>query len=421
MFGYITADPLIVFPETNGYMINGETISDFGVIDNSTATLRVFEVDPGKTYRFRLIAATTLSHAISAFEDHELQVVEADGHYTKPVSTDVMQVGAGQRYSVLVNTKSCDELHQSGKFDYYFQVESRDRLSLTTNYAILRYQNTCGFSNNTIQRLPTTSYPTQKPIDLPPTINDFLGYQLKPLYPNNFPNASDVTRRIVINVQNTENGYYIWKDSNVSWSETPIGHRYTTPSTPYLVSLYQNQTANLPDYEAAVANGGVDPKTQTFPARIGEVLEIVFQNIGGISYHNLTPGMQDVHPWHAHGGHYFDLGSGPGAWSSSVMESKLQGTNPVLRDTTMLYRYQEDGTPNVASGWRAWRLRVENPGVWMIHCHWLQHMIQGMNTVWVFGDEGDLLGLGSPEVEGYLTYGGDVYGNASHAPRVVHF
>jgi hypothetical protein len=35
-----------------------------------------------------------------------------------------------------------------------------------------------------------------------------------------------------------------------------------------------------------------------------------------------------------------------------------------------------------------------------------QHMIMGMQTVWVFGDTSDILKLPKPRVEGYLTYGG---------------
>ncbi|PHH85607.1 hypothetical protein CDD83_170 [Cordyceps sp. RAO-2017] len=57
----------------------------------------------------------------------------------------------------------------------------------------------------------------------------------------------------------------------------------------------------------------------------------------------------------------------------------------------------------------------------MVHCHTLQHMIQGMQTVWVHGDAADLLRLGRPAVDGYLAYGGDAYGNARRAPRVLHF
>lgn len=61
------------------------------------------------------------------------------------------------------------------------------------------------------------------------------------------------------------------------------------------------------------------------------------------------------------------------------------------------------------------------PGVWMLHCHVLQHMVMGMQTVWVMGNETEVLKLPRPEVEGYLTFGGDVYGNESHWASVVHY
>lgn len=420
----ITADPIIAFDEANGYLINGDTISNFGVTDNSTAKLHVIDVEPGKTYRIRFIGATALSLASFAFEEHsELDIIEADGSYTKALPTYVMQIGGGERYSILLNTKSCDELKQSGKLDYYLQIESRERTYSITSYALLRYKNTCSISENSASRLSISSYPTQKPIDLPDTINDFLNHKLEPLVDNDFPSSDQVTRRVILNIQQIEDGYYIWGDNNISWSENVVSSHtgYTVPTVPYLVALYNNQPAYLPNYDAAVANGGADPKTSTFPAKIGEVLEIVLQNIGSISVHNTTPGMLDAHPWHAHGGHYYDLGSGPGVWDADTMEAALAGTHPVKRDTTMLYRYHDSVQPNEKSGWRAWRLRVENPGVWMVHCHWLQHMIQGMQTVWVFGDAEDVMKLPKPEVEGYLTYGGDVVGNATHDPVVIHW
>jgi hypothetical protein len=44
-----------------------------------------------------------------------------------------------------------------------------------------------------------------------------------------------------------------------------------------------------------------------------------------------------------------------------------------------------------------------------------------MRTVWVMGNETEVLKLPRPEVEWYLTYGGNVYGNESHWPSVVHY
>ena len=409
--------------ETNGFLINGHTISNYGISDPSSSQLSVIFVKPNSVYRIRFIGAHSLSYAALGIESHpNLQIIEADGGYTKPHNTTFLQIASGQRFSTLLRTKSCRELRQSMKLDYYIQIESRERPTNVTNYAILRYSNDCNISTIATKNISTTTYPNIKPVLLPPTVNGFLDYALRPLGPNAFPSASEVTRRVVINVQQIFDKWVVWRDSNITWTDNaadPSPH--TSPSRPYLVSLYENRTAYMPSYAAALRNGGVDPATDAFPAKIGEVLEIVFQNIGAVTYDGSPAGGLDVHPWHAHGQHYYDIGSGPGGFDSRLLEHQLQGTEPVLRDTTMLFRYNATTSPNAKQGWRAWRLRVQQPGVWMIHCHTLQHMLMGMQTVWVFGDVNELLVLPKPEVSGYLTYGGNAYGNSSHAPEVVHF
>ena len=420
----LQATPFKFSGETNGFIINGKTISNFGITDQSSSGLAIIDIEPNSTYRMRFIGAHALTYASLGFENHvDLQVVEADGSYTKPYGINFLQIASGQRFSALLKSKTCNELKQTGKLDYYIQIESRERPGKTTNYAILRYNNTCNIPSEFVKSISNSTYPDEKPIALPPTVDGFLDYVLQPLFPNDFPSASQVTRRVVLNVQQVLNKYIVWKDSNVSWTDSASDSApHTTPNEPYLVSLYRNQTANMPSYTAALQNGGLDPSTNTFPAKIGEVLEIVLQNIGAYAIDNETGGGLDVHPWHAHGEHYYDIGSGPGAFDPNTLEARLQGTQPVLRDTTMLFRYNATKTdPNAKHGWRAWRLRVGQPGVWMVHCHTLQHMIMGMQTVWVFGDAEEITQLPTVDVEGYLTYGGNAYGNSSHEPVVVEF
>jgi L-ascorbate oxidase len=406
--------------ETNGFLVNGKTISNDGATDASSTLLEVISVVPGKRYRFRFIAATSLSLVIIGIEDHPgFNIIEADGSYTKEQHTDYLQMGSGQRYSSLFVAKSCDEL--DGQLDFYIQIESRGRPTIVTNWAILRYENTCEFEDSVT--FADDSYPSSAPITLPPVINGFLDYVLEPLRPNGFPPTSAVSRTVVINVQQYFNHFSVWQDNRVSWVEDSDNDLpNTTPDKPYLVSLYENETQYLPSYSAAIANGGLDPTTMTWPGKIGEVIDIIFQNTGSHSDDpNTTGGGLDDHPWHAHGRHYYDLGGGDGVYDPEIMEQNLKGTHPVLRDTTVLYRYNRTTQPDQKRGWRAWRLRVEQPGVWMIHCHTLQHMIMGMSTIWVFGDSADLMRLPALDVQGYLTYGGDVYGNSTWEPEVVHF
>lgn len=56
----------------------------------------------------------------------------------------------------------------------------------------------------------------------------------------------------------------------------------------------------------------------------------------------------------------------------------------------------------------------------MIHCHILQHMQMGMQTVWVKGDYEQIARIPHYDAVGYLQYGGSAYGNETFAPSYVH-
>ncbi|TAQ86499.1 hypothetical protein B7494_g5173 [Chlorociboria aeruginascens] len=393
----LVANPLQWSGETSMILVNGRG----GGSANGTAcnaSLSVIDVEPNKTYRLRFIGATALTLSSLAFEGHsDLEVIEADGSYTQPLNTSFLQIGTGQRYSVLLHTKAVPE-----KSQYYIQVESRERPTITRGFAILNYGETTTSS-------PKIYPPSQPPLTLPNITTGFLDYELRPLGAyDDFPQAHEVTRRITMTVHQRVVGPTIWVENSYSWTET-------FPQEPYLVSLYKNDSIEFPSMARAIANNGLDPITRAFPAQIGEVLEIIIQNTGA------DAGGLDVHPFHAHGAHYWDLGSGNGSYNADENEKLWVGKIPVKRDTTMLYRYEDITVNGTDAGWRAWRLRVDEPGVWMVHCHILQHMIMGMQTVWVMGNETEVLKVGRPDVEGYLTYGGSVYGNENHWPEVVHF
>jgi L-ascorbate oxidase len=246
------------------------------------------------------------------------------------------------------------------------QVESRDRPTLIRSYATLDYKITSS------KRVPLPISPrltlptTQPPLTLPPTVLGWLDYKLESILPDSdFPRFAEVTRRVTIRThQIIGHGKVTWAQDDSPWIES-------FPIEPYLVSLYKNDSMEMPSLERALKNQGIDPVTRAFPANVGEVIEIIIQNTGS------DVGAVDAHPFHAHGAHYYDLGSGNGTYDPIANEENLRGLNLAKRDTTMLYKYSEKTTPGISMGWRAWRLRITEPGVWMIHCHILQHMIMG--------------------------------------------
>lgn len=354
--------------ETANLLVNGKGQLE-GKEVSAGCKLATISVEPGKTYRFRFIGGTALSFVSLGFEDHDMVLIEADGGYVKPVNISYLQIGSGQRFSVLVTTKPRKDLAKS---QFFMQMETRDRPTLTRSYAILQYTHPTS-KRTPLPLSPRLTLPTgPPPLTLPSITYGWLDHQLLSLSPDpSFPTSSEVTRRITIRThQIIGNGSIVWAQDDSPWIES-------FPKEPYLVSLYKHHRSSFPSLSRATAHQGIDPVTRVFPAALGEVIEIIIQNTGS------DVGSVDVHPFHAHGAHYWDLGSGNGTYDAGVNEGLIKGLGLARRDTTMLYKYVEKTVPGMDMGWRAWRLRVVEPGVWMIHCHILQHMVMG-ECSWTF-------------------------------------
>ena len=150
---------------------------------------------PGSTSRLRFISGTALSLVTLGIEDHEnLTIIEADGEYTKPWNTDHLQLGSGQRFSVLFKAKTQAELEALNKTSFWIRYESRDRPTNVTGYALLHY-NTTGSS------LPS-DLPSKCSVTLPQDVNSWAEYSLEALKPlEAFPELSEVTRTVYITMQ----------------------------------------------------------------------------------------------------------------------------------------------------------------------------------------------------------------------------
>ncbi|KAM0231823.1 hypothetical protein ACHAP5_010923 [Fusarium lateritium] len=381
----------------------------------------IIHVDPGKTYRLRFIGATALSLVKLGIENHDnLTVIEADGSYTKPAAIDHVQVSSGQRYSYLMKTKSKEEVCDGEKSQFWVRYESRDRPQVITGYALLKYR--CDDEKTLPKALPSSS-----PVELSNRTHDYLEYALEGLSEVNnraFPRLSEVTRTVTIQINQvlttgqyengTLNGTLVWAQNGLPWKESVQAEHNQVP---YLIQVYE--TGKTPNYTLALEHGGFDPEMKAFPAKVGEVLDIVWENNNGLT------GGWDFHPMHVHGYHVYDLGSGNGTYDAQKNEAHFKDYTPVLRDTTNLYRYAVKGVPHHTAGWRAWRIRIteDNIGAWMMHCHVTQHHVMGMATVWVFGDAEDIRGKfpAAPYSQGYLNYGGSAYGSEDTEPVVNHY
>ncbi|CAI7632070.1 unnamed protein product [Penicillium pancosmium] len=387
--------------ETKAILVNGH--SRQATNDTGSCHLATISIKPGLSYRLRFIGATALSFISLAIESHDITIIEADGHNTKPLNTSFLQIGSGQRYSVLLTAKSEAELKKVNKRHFYIQLTTLARPKTLTNFAVLQYPGGIDVDLKAV--------PSPPPLPVAEIAQGWLDYELESLdLDQGFPKLEEVTRRIIIDVHQNVSDHVIWLQNGYDWVQN-------FPQSPYLIDIYNGKLDTSATNQRAIARGnGFDNITRTFPAKIGEVIEIVWQNQG-----TFDNGGVDAHPFHAHGRHYYDIGGGDGQYNATANEKLLDSHRPIQRDTSVLYRYREKTKPLAPSGWRAWRIRVTDAGVWMYHCHVLQHMVMGMQTVFMFGDREDVLSQSGPVEAGYLTYGGSAYGNATHSPVVRHF
>lgn len=184
-----SGEPLSI--QINGFSGN----SSFSDARDASCTPYVFNVSPNTAYRLRFISNTALSLVTLGIEGHDnLTIIEADGEYTKPWSTKHIQLGSGQRFSILFKTKSQAELDETNKTSYWIRYENRDRPSNVSGYALLQY--------NTPGSTRPSRLPSKPPITLPRNVTNWAEFTLEALKPSEiFPKLSEVTRTVYITMR----------------------------------------------------------------------------------------------------------------------------------------------------------------------------------------------------------------------------
>ncbi|ONI02141.1 hypothetical protein PRUPE_6G179500 [Prunus persica] len=322
-------------------------------------------VVPGKTYRLRVASMTALSALSFQIEGHNMTVVEADGHYVEPFVVKNLFLYSGETYSVLIKAD------QDPSRNYWMTTNVVSRNATTPpGLAILNYY---------------PNHPRRSPPAVPPAgpawdnvrarLDQSLAIKAHQGFIHTPPPTSDRVI-VLLNTQNTVNGYVRWSVNNVS---------FTHPHTPYLIALKQNLTEEFdqtspPDVydfvnydiyktpnntNATVSNG-------IYRLQFNTTVDLILQNAN-----TRNPNNSETHPWHLHGHDFWVLGYGEGKFDMFNDPKKYNLVNPIMKNTVPVHRY----------GWTALRFRADNPGAWAFHCHIESHFFMGMGVVFESGIE----------------------------------
>ncbi|GLT43987.1 hypothetical protein SLA2020_179070 [Shorea laevis] len=370
----LSSKPFEWIGEPQSLLINGRGKYDCTGIHSSVCNSSLpqcspfaLTVIPGITYRLRIASLTSLSALSFQIEDHMMKVVEADGNYVEPFLVENLYIYSGETYSVLVTAD------KDSTRNYWMSLNVVSREPNTTNaLAILKYDD----PNHPHEFTPSTNPPpgprwddNKSRIEQSSAIKALQGHFQTP------PENSD-KEIILLNTQNTINGYTKWALNNVS---------FALPNTPYLIALKGNirdafdptpppETYDTENYDIySVANNtNAISRTGIYKLEFGSTVDIILQNSNTMK--NET---SETHPWHLHGHDFWVLGYGEGKFNLKTDVNKYNLVNPIMKNTVPLHPY----------GWTALRFKADNPGVWLFHCHIEAHFFMGMFVVFEAGVE----------------------------------
>ncbi|KAK0229720.1 laccase 1 AVT [Armillaria nabsnona] len=310
------ADTLLP-PLANSTLING--MGRF--FEDPTSPLAVITVAPNKRYRFRVISVSCDPSFTFSVDGHNLTIIEVDGVNTQPLTVNSIQILAGQRYSVILETKQPVDNYwirslpnEAGPQGFHGGINS----------AILRYE---GASDAE----PTTSKQ-----------HDCIPLREVDLHPLESPGAPGLPvplgADVVLN-------FTLGFDGGLFFMN---GVRFISPSVPVLLQILSG----------AQRAQDLLPQGSVFGLPLGKVIEINFFGHDALG---------DPHPFHLHG-HTFDV-------VKSADSDMYNFVDPVRRDVTGVVQGKKTTI----------RFMTDNTGPWFLHCHIDFHLDAGLAVVMAEG------------------------------------
>lgn len=298
-------------------------------------TYQIINIEPGKTYRFRVHNVGISTSLNFRIQNHNLLLAETEGSYTVQQNYTNMDIHVGQSYSFLVT------MDQNASSDYYIVASPRyvnsSVWTKASGVAILHYSNSQG--------------PASGPLPDPPNESDtyFSMSQARSIRWNVSasaarPNPQGSFKYGQIDVTDV----YVMVDKPAELIDGKLrttlnGISYSAPSTPLtLAQKYNIQGVYKLDFPNTVMNRPPKVDTSLINGTFKGFMEIIFQNNDTI-----------VKTYHLDGYAFFVVGMDFGVWSenSRGTYNKWDG---VARCTTQVF----------PGAWTAILVSLDNAGIW---------------------------------------------------------
>ncbi|KAK5846718.1 laccase-2-like [Gossypium arboreum] len=340
------------------------------------------KVKPGKTYLLRLINAALNDELFFSIADHSLTVVEADAVYVKPFETNVLMITPGQTTNVLLKTKSkapnatflmlarpyatgmgtFDNTTVAGILEYETPSTSlKNRPLLKPGLPAINATNFVANFTSKFRSLATAKFPANVPQKVDKKFFFTVGLGTKPCPKNQTCQGPTNTTKFAASMNNIS---------------------FALPRTALLQSHFFSQyskrvyTTDFPAFPQIPFNYTGTPPNNTLVNNGTKLVAIPFNTSVEVVLQDTSILGAESHPLHLHGYNFYVVGQGFGNFDPKNDPPKFNLVDPVERNTV--------GVPS--GGWVAIRFQADNPGVWLMHCHFDVHQSWGLGMAWIVLD-----------------------------------
>ncbi|XP_062225791.1 putative laccase-5 [Phragmites australis] len=361
---------------SDAYTFNGLPGPTYNCSSKDTYKLKV---EPGRTYMLRLINSALNDDLFFGIANHKLTVVEADANYVKPFTVKTLVISPGQTMNVLLTTPP-------------------NPAAPAYAMAIAPYTNTQGTFDNTtaaavLEYAPTRPIATRNlPLPALPLYNDTgavtnFSKNFRSLasvqYPARVPLAVDrhLLFTVGLGTDPCPSNQTCQGPNGTKFAASINNNSFFRPRTALLEAHYQRRyagvlLANFPTTPPHPFNYTGTPPNNTFVAHGTRVVPLKFNTSVELVMQGTSIQGAESHPLHLHGYNFFVVGQGFGNFDPVNDPARYNLVDPVERNTI--------GVPT--AGWVAVRFFGDNPGVWLMHCHFDVHLSWGLSMAWLVND-----------------------------------
>ncbi|OMO91176.1 Multicopper oxidase, type 1 [Corchorus olitorius] len=339
------------------------------------------KVKPGKTYLLRLINAALNDELFFRIANHSFTVVEADAAYVKPFETDLLVLAPGQTTNVLLKTKP-----QPPNATFYMLARpyftGQGTFDNTTLAGILEYE-TPSDSSLKSRKLLKPGLPAINATNVVANFASKFRSLANAKFPGNVPQKVDKKFFFTVGLGSSTcpKNQTCQGPNGTKFAASMNNISFALPTTALLQSYFFSKsngvyTSDFPAFPLHPFNYTGTPPNNTLVTNGTKVVVIAFNTSVEVILQDTSILGAESHPLHLHGYNFYVVGQGFGNFDPNKDPAKFNLVDPVERNTVAV----------PSGGWVAIRFQADNPGVWLMHCHFDVHLSWGLRMAWIVLD-----------------------------------